>query len=158
MNRWLSAFLLPAVLAVGACSDCCDDGAYGPYGLSAVEIEVEVYDPVSGGVWENVGVRIVQADQEWSNCTCVSPYVDTYAFTDRTGLAYFSPFAIASYDVGFAVDGSGRAVLGPDYTDDEALVLVEAWAPGFDPVYAEVPLSWDRPYRFVSIPFEAPQP
>ena len=26
-------------------------------------IEVEVYDPITGFVWENVGVRIVEAEQ-----------------------------------------------------------------------------------------------
>jgi hypothetical protein len=156
MFRSLTKVLF-ALLAVGlpACSDCCDDPVrYAE--PRPVEIEVEVYDPVTGGVWEGVGVRLVQADQEWSGCTCVSPYPDDFALTDRSGLRYFSPFAIAAYEVGFPVDAAGRAVLGPDIFEDEALVLCEVWAPGFDPVFVEVPLSWERPYRFVSVPFEAP--
>ncbi|MCK5945541.1 MAG: hypothetical protein KAI24_26360, partial [Planctomycetes bacterium] len=41
-------------------------------------ILVEVYDPNTNLAWENVSVRVVEADQEWSGCTCVSPYLDWY--------------------------------------------------------------------------------
>lgn len=154
MSRSLSS--LAVVFLLAACHDDCDDIIYPPPAPSAVEIEVEVYDPISGGVWQDVGVRIVQADQEWSGGTYVSPYIDAFAFTDPTGLVYFSPFAIASYEVGFVTDSSGRAVLGPEFDQDQASVLIEVWAPGFDAVYAEVPLGWRNPYRFVSVPFVAP--
>lgn len=155
--RPILASVVPLLFALSACSDCCDPDPYYPsYDPRPAEIEVEVYDPVTGGVWENVGVRIVQADQEWSGRTVVSPYPDDYALTDPTGLVYFSPFSIAAYEVGFLLDAAGRAVIGPDIDEDEAYVLLEVWAPGFDAVYAEVRLTWGEPYRFVSVPFEAP--
>lgn len=154
--RRLSVIVAPLLFALSGCSDCCNDRLVPRPAPRPVEIEVEVYDPLSGGVWENVGVRIVQADQEWSSSTVVSPFPDDFALTDAAGLVYFSPFAIASYEVGFLLDEAGRAVLGPDVDEDEAYVLLEVWAPGFDPVFAEARLSWSEPYRFVSVPFEAP--
>ncbi len=149
-HRALLAALL--LLPLSACSDCCTETVYEPP-PRAVELEIEVYDPFTGGVWEGVGVRVVQADQEWSGCVCVSPYADEFALTDRTGLAYFSPFALAAAQVGFVEDAAGQAILYPGAFENEADVLLEVWAPGFDPVFVEVPLSYGQPYRFVSVPF-----
>jgi hypothetical protein len=149
-HRALIAVLL--LLPLSACSDCCTETVYEPP-PRAVELEIEVYDPFTGGVWEGVGVRVVQADQEWSGCVCVSPYADEFALTDRTGLAYFSPFALAAAQVGFVEDAAGQAILYPGAFENEADVLLEVWAPGFDPVFVEVPLSYGQPYRFVSVPF-----
>lgn len=119
-----------------------------------ISIEVEVYDPVTGGVWEDVGVRIVEADQEWSGCLCVSPYPDSFELTDRTGIVVFTPYDVASYDVGFPLDRYGRAVLGEHPRGDEARVTLEVWAPGYRSVYFEVDVSWDRPYVAVAVPFQ----
>ncbi|MDA0932469.1 MAG: hypothetical protein O3C51_03335 [Planctomycetota bacterium] len=149
-QRALVAVLL--LLSLSACSDCCTTVVREP-APRAVELEIEVYDPFTGGFWEGVGVRVVQANQEWSGCVCVSPYANDFALTDRTGLTYFSPFALAAAEVGFVEDGAGQAVLYPDVFEDEADLLLEVWAPGFDPVFVEVPLSYGQPYRFVSVPF-----
>ena len=149
-QRALVAVLL--LLSLSACSDCCTTVVREP-APRAVELEIEVYDPFTGGVWEGVGVRVVQANQEWSGCVCVSPYANDFALTDRTGLIYFSPFALAAAEVGFVEDGAGQAVLYPDVFEDEADLVLEVWAPGFDPVFVEVPLSYGQPYRFVSVPF-----
>ncbi len=117
-----------------------------------VSIEVEVYDPETNLVWENVSVRIVEADQEWSGCTCGSPYLDWF-LTDATGRVFFDEYALADAAVGFLVDDLGRAVLGPYRDDDEAVVVLEIDALGFAPVIVEVPLRWDRPDVFVEVPF-----
>jgi hypothetical protein len=145
-------FAVLPLLLLSACSDCCTEVVREP-APRAVELEIEVYDPFTGGVWEGVGVRIAQADQEWSGCVCVSPYANDFALTDRTGLVYLSPFGLAAAEVGFVEDAAGQAVLYPGAFEDEADVLLEVWAPGFDPVFVEVSLSWGQPYRFVSVPF-----
>lgn len=118
-----------------------------------VSILVEVYDPNTNLVWENVSVRVVEADQEWSSCTCVSPYVDWY-LTDDTGRVLLDEYVLADADVGFQEDGSGRAVLGPRRDEDEATVVLEIDALGFVPVIVEVPLAWDQPDVFVEVPFD----
>src|SRR5690606_37988288 len=98
----------------------------------------EVFDPVTNGVWENVGVRIVEAWNEWSDCRCPTTRPDEFLLTDASGLVYFAPEDIAWYDVGFAEDVDGRAVLGPGVHEDEASVLLEVWAEGFAPVFVQV--------------------
>jgi hypothetical protein len=118
-----------------------------------VSILVEVYDPATNLVWENVSVRVVEADQEWSQCTCVSPFVDWY-LTDNTGRVLLDEFVLADADVGFLEDGSGRAVLGPRRDEDQATVVLQVDALGFVPVIVEVPLSWDQPDVFVEVPFD----
>ena len=117
-----------------------------------VSILVEVYDPVSNMVWENVSVRIVEADQEWSQCTCTNPYEDWF-LTDATGRVYFDEFELARARVGFLEDSAGRAVLMPEYYQDQATVVLEIDALGFSPVFVEVALRWDTPDVFVEVPF-----
>ncbi len=119
-----------------------------------VTIEVEVYDPVSGGVWEGVGVRIVEATNEWSGCQCVSPFRDAFILSDPNGLVLFTPEDIAAYEVGFVENTAGQTVLSAHPDADEAYVVLEVWAEGFTPVFAEVYLSWSQPTVFVAIPFE----
>lgn len=118
-----------------------------------VSILVEVYDPVTDLVWENVSVRIVEAEQEWSQSLHVSPFVDWY-LTDSTGRVLLDEYALAFAEVGFREDASGRAILGSRSFEDEAIVVLEVDALGFSPVVVEVPLSWDQPDVFVEIPFE----
>ena len=118
-----------------------------------VSILVEVYDPATNLVWENVSVRVVEADQEWSQCTCESPYEDWY-LTDGTGRVLLDEYLLADAEVGFLVDDDGRAVLSPYRNEDEATVVLEIDALGFSPVIVEVPLSWDVPDVFVEVPFE----
>ena len=117
-----------------------------------VSILVEVYDPVSNLAWENVSVRIVEADQEWSGCTCVSPFEDWF-LTDASGRVLFDEYMLADAEVGFLEDGNGAAVLSSAYGEDEAVVVLEVDAVGFAPVIVEVPLRWEEPDVFVEIPF-----
>jgi hypothetical protein len=117
-----------------------------------VSILVEVYDPVTNYVWQNVGVRIVEADQEWSGCTCVNPRVEWF-LTDSRGEVLLDEFTLAAAQVGFVVDRNGRAVLGSRSFEDEATVVLEIDALGYTPVIVEVPLSWSVPDVFVSVPF-----
>lgn len=117
-----------------------------------VSILVEVYDPDTNFVWEGVSVRVFASDQEWSGCTCESPYFDYYK-TDSTGRVLIDEYILADADVGFLTDDYGAAVLGPRSYEDEAVVVLEIDAIGFAPVYVEVPLSWDEPDVFVEVPF-----
>ena len=117
-----------------------------------VSILVEVFDPDTNLVWEGVSVRVVEADQEWSGCTCVSPFLDFYD-TDSTGRVLIDEFILADADVGFLTDDLGAAVLGPRFDEDEATVVLEIDAVGFAPVIVEVPVSWDQPDVFVEVPF-----
>ncbi len=118
-----------------------------------VSILVEVYDPTTDLVWENVSVRVVEADQEWSQCTCASPYEDWY-LTDASGRVLLDEYVLADAEVGFVEDGTGRAVLGPRRDEDQATVVLQIDALGFVPVIVEVPLSWDQPDVFVEVPFD----
>ena len=119
-----------------------------------VSIEVEVYDPISGFVWQDVGVRVVEAYNEWSDCLCENPKFDDYYFTNSSGLVFLSEFDLAFAEVGFIEDSSQRALLEPGTSADEAVVTLEISALTFDTVYVDVPLSWDDPNVFVSVPFE----
>ncbi len=145
--------LLPFVSVLAGC--CCDDDDdYSPPpDPRLVSILVEVYDPVTNLVWENVSVRIVEADQEWSGCTCVSPYVDWY-LTDATGRVLLDEYLLARAGVGFLTDYAGRAVLSPLTSEDQATVVLEVDAVGFTPVFVEVPLTWEVPDVFVEVPFQ----
>ncbi|MHC4077050.1 MAG: hypothetical protein ACYST0_01270 [Planctomycetota bacterium] len=119
-----------------------------------VAIEVEVYDPTTNFVWENVGVRLVQADQEWSGCICSNPDREDWYYTDKFGTVFFSPKDIADADIGFKVDESNQAVISQHRDEDQATVLLEVWSKGFRPVLWEVKLTYDKNDVFVSIPFE----
>ena len=149
----VAAVLLPLV------ASCCDDHHHHPPPPVTVppprhvSILVEVYDPVTNFVWENVGVRVVEADQEWSQCTCVSPYFDWY-FTDSNGQVLLDEAILAAAEVGFHVDGSGHAVIGSRSFEDQAVVVLEVDALGFTPVIVEVDLSWDVPDVFIAVPFQ----
>ena len=116
-----------------------------------VSILVEVYDPITNMVWENVSVRVVEASHEWSGCMCVSPYVDWY-LTDAGGQVLLDEVILAYSEVGFLEDVQG-AVIGPGSYEDEATVLLEIDALGFTPVFVEVPLSWSEPDVFVEVAF-----
>ncbi len=145
------------LLAVFPVACCCDDpyDDHPPQALPVpAEIEVEVYDPVSNGVWEGVGVRVVEAYQEWSGCICGTTRPNLFLTTDRNGLVYLSPTVLAEFDVGFALDTGGRAILSPRFDADQAVVTLEVFADGFQSVLVDVPLSWDQPYAFVAVPFE----
>ena len=119
-----------------------------------VTIEVEVYDPETNFVWENVGVRLVQATQEWSACVCANPDRDDWYYTDEYGTVVFDPKRIASADIGFQLDELDRAIISGHPAEDEAWVLVEVWAENFTPVLREVRLTYDQNDVFVSIPFQ----
>lgn len=116
-----------------------------------VSIEVEVYDPFTNGVWEDVSVRIVESWQEWSGCVCVNPYEDWY-LTDFQGRVFLDEVDLAWAEVGFLEDAYG-AVLYPRSDEDEAVVTLEIYALGFQPVFVDVPLRWGEPDVFVEVPF-----
>lgn len=148
------SFLLPLLLALAACHDDHDHRHVPPVRtVRPVSILVEVYDPATNFVWENVGVRVVEADQEWSSCTCVSPYADYY-FTDATGQVLLDEAILAAAEVGFLEDNNGFAILGSRTFEDQATVLLEIDAVGFTPVYVEVDLTFDNPDVFIAVPFQ----
>jgi hypothetical protein len=150
-----SAVAFPLLLlAVTACHDDHHDHVVvQPPEPRPVSILVEVYDPATNLVWQDVSVRIVEADQEWSGCTCVSPYVDWY-LTDANGRVFLDEYLIAAAQVGFVEDDNGRAQLRPESWGDEALVVLEIDALGFTSRIVEVPLRWDTPDVFVEVPFQ----
>ena len=117
-----------------------------------VSVLVEVYDPITNFAWENVSVRIVESDQEWSGCTCESPYIDWF-LTDSTGRVLFDEYLLADAEVGFLEDSTGAAVLAPEFDEDEATLVLEIDAVGFAPVIVEVSISWADPDVFVEVPF-----
>ncbi len=119
-----------------------------------VTIEVEVYDPETNYVWQDVGVRLVQASQEWSGCVCTNPNRQDWYYTDDLGVAFFSPADIADADIGFRVDELGQAVISMHRDENEAIVLLEVWAEGFKPVLWQVEMTGEKSEVFVSIPFE----
>lgn len=119
-----------------------------------VSIEVEVYDPVSNFVWQDVGVRIVEAYTEWSGLTRPNAIPDDFFLTDASGVVLFTEFELGDADVGFAEDTQGRALLESGRSRDEAVVTLEVWAAGFDSVFVDVELTWGEPDVFVAVPFE----
>lgn len=158
MQTNLTAALLP--LALCSCLltlSACGGSTYSPPpatvpAAAPVSILVEVYDPATNWVWENVGVRIVEAGHEWSNHTCVNYWEDWY-MTDSNGQALLTEYDLAWAEVGFREDGAGRAVIGSRWFEDEATVLLEVWAEGFAPVYVEVDLCWCEPDVYIAVPF-----
>ncbi len=153
MSRHSHPVLIASLFVVAACTG--SDHDHAPVlipGPRPVSILVEVYDPVTNFVWENVSVRVAESAQEWSQCTCISPIEDWFA-TDGQGQVFLDEFDLAFADVGFLEDGAGRALLGSRSFEDEATVVLEIDAVGFSPVFYEVPLHWGEPDIFVQIPF-----
>lgn len=151
MRRQITILLLASLLA-SSCGSGRRNTTVVVEQPRLTSILVEVYDPVTNLVWEGVSVRVVEADQEWSGCTCVSPYLDWF-LTDSTGRVLIDEYILGDADVGFLEDSTGAAVISPNFDEDEALVVLEIDAVGFTPVIVEVPLSWDTPDVFVEVPF-----
>lgn len=147
-----SLLLLASLLVVTSCGGGRRRGTVQVEPPRLVSILVEVYDPVTNFVWENVSVRIAEADQEYCGCTYVSPFDDWY-LTDATGRVLLDEFLLADANVGFLEDVNRAAVLGSESYRDEALVVLEVSADGFTTVVVEVPLRWDTPDVFVEVPF-----
>lgn len=150
IRPFLSPALLLVLAACGGGSE--DDPPVQTVGPVPVSILVEVYDPVTNFVWQNVGVRIVEADQEWAGWIYSNPYEDWY-LTDSAGQILLTEYDLAMADVGFRQDANGRALLYPGGFEDQATVLLEVWADGFLPVFVEVDLCWCQPDVFVAVPF-----
>ena len=140
------------VLLLAACDSGRRSNAIVVQPARLVSVLVEVYDPITNLAWENVSVRIVEADQEWSSCTCVSPYLDWF-LTDGSGRVLLDEYRLADAEVGFLEESSGAAILEPGLNDDEALVVLEIDAVGFAPVIVEVPVSWADADVVVEVPF-----
>jgi hypothetical protein len=149
---------LAALAVLGCLATACHHGhGRDPARLGKdrpVTIEVEVYDPETNYVWENVGVRLVQAEQEWSSCICANPDRNDWYYTDEFGTVVFNPKRIANAEIGFKVDELGRAVISEHPAEDEAYVLIEVWAEGFTPVLREVKVTYKKNDVFLSIPFQ----
>jgi hypothetical protein len=146
---------LAALFAFALCTGCHEDHETVVIPVAVprpVSILVEVYDPVTNYVWENVSVRVVEVDHEWSGCTCVNPRVEWF-LTNAEGLVFFDEHLLAASEVGFLTDGAGRAMIGPHEFEDQATVVIEVDALGFTPVIVEVPLSWNVPDVTISVPF-----
>lgn len=148
MAAGLAAFL--PFLAGGCCDD--DHDVYVVEDPRPATILVEVYDPTTNYVWENVGVRVVSAWQEWSGVTRINPVVE-YFLTDSYGQVFLDEYLLAGADVGFHEDGIGRAMLWPSPYEDEASVRLEVSSPGYTPVLVDVAVSWMQPDVFVAVPF-----
>lgn len=158
MTRFRPLLSASCVLALAACDcydDCHDDNVVvvPPADPRVVSILVEVFDPTTNLVWENVGVRVAEADQEWCGCTFQSQVPQSF-LTDGTGRVLLDEFALADVQVGFQQDEVGRALLAPRVDADQAVVVLEVFAPGFATVVVSVPLRWDDPDVFVSVPFQ----
>ena len=147
---------VPSLLCILASLSACGRGGSTPTLRTPdprpVSILVEVYDPVTNLVWENVSVRVVESYQEWAGGSYVSPYADYY-LTDATGRVLLDEYVLAYADVGFVEDGNGRALLGADRFEDQATVTIEVDGVGFVPVLVDVPVRWDQPDVFVEVPF-----
>lgn len=154
MRRILSSSVLVSLLALTSCHG-------HRHGRSIVvtsdprlaSVEVEVYDPASGYVWEDVSVRIVEASHEWSGVTITNPDPQAWFLTDEYGVVYFDPTQLALARIGFVEDTAGRALIEPEYDRDEATVVVELSAPGFPIVLADVYIDWTYPDAFVSLAY-----
>lgn len=118
-----------------------------------VYIEVEAYDPVSGLVWQGVDVRIVEAWMERTGLVLENPDLSYWYATDDFGTALFTSLDLGDADVGFRIDGFGRAFLEPFVGEDEAIVTIELSAIGSPSVFVDVAVSWDDNDVFVSVPF-----
>ena len=146
------AGLLVAVLASGCHSR--RDRDPDPVAVSRpVSLEIEVYDPTTGYVWEDVSVRIIEVEHEWSNRIIENPFQNDYYLTDSFGVVYYSPELLAQTEIGFLEDGRGRAVLEPDFSEDEASILIEISAPGLGVVFERIDIDWEQPDVFIQIPF-----
>ena len=148
-------FQLPILLLASLLASCT--GGRRPSAVIVqqprlVSVLVEVYDPITNLAWEGVSVRVVEADQEWSGCTCASPYVDWF-LTDATGRVLLDEYLLADVEVGFLEDSTGAAILESSYLEDEATIVLEIDAVGFAPVFVEVMVSWREPDVFVEVPF-----
>ena len=117
-----------------------------------VSILVEVYDPITNLVWENVSVRVVESYQEHADVWIPSPYQDWY-LTDASGRVLLDEYILAYAEVGFVEDATGRALLRANGFQDDATVTLESDALGFTPVLVDVPVRWDQPDVFVEVPF-----
>ena len=147
----LSAMLAAAI--AGGCHSSHDDHHHDLLVDHPVSIEIEVYDPATNYVWENVSVRIIEIEHEWSNCVCPNPTQNDFYETDKFGIVYFSPENLGFSDLGFLIDDLDRAILSPDEFEDEATVLIEISAPGMGAIYERLELTWENSRLFVSVPF-----
>ncbi|HLQ38184.1 MAG TPA: hypothetical protein VK348_10300 [Planctomycetota bacterium] len=141
------------LLGLPACGGAGDHALADTRTPRPVSILIEVYDPVTNLPWQDLSVRIVEADNEWSGCTCSNP-VEQWFLTDSSGQVLFDEFMLAEADVGFREDAAGFAVLHPRAREDQAVVVLEIDGVGFAPLFVDVQLSWDVPDVFVQVPFD----
>ena len=141
-----------AFLAFVACGHTDCDPPPPPLEPNPASILIEVYDPATNLVLPGVRVRVIEAYQEWAGLYYTSPYQDAFP-TDVDGLVFLDEYLLAWQDVGFREDAIGRALLYPDYREDQAFVLVELDVDGAPPVFYELEVRWDDPDVFYSLPF-----
>ena len=143
-------YLWLGLLAMVACSTRKTTVLVQPAQARPVAIEVEVYDPVTNFVWENVALRVVEAEVTGAGGIYPNAFPNDWFFTDQSGLVFLDSYSLAAAQVGFLQDAFGQAVLDPG---ESARVVLQLDALGFTSVFFEVFLSWDQPQIFVSVPF-----
>ena len=104
MRRTTISFALIFALAGAGCSHGHHDNTTTVFYDRLTSLEVEVYDPASGFVWENVGVRIVQVEHEWSGFVITNPIVDDWFYTDSFGVVFYDSALLGATGVGFLME------------------------------------------------------
>ncbi len=104
-------YLCLVLFATVGCTDRKTTVIVQPAVLQPVTLEVEVYDPVSNFVWENVFVRIVEAEVSGAGGTFTNIFPDDWYPSDLNGLVFFDSSIFANAQVGFLIDNLGQAVL-----------------------------------------------
>jgi hypothetical protein len=138
------------LLTLGACHHREDTTVVLAAEDRPVAIELEIYDPTTNFVWENVAVRVVEAEVDGAGMGYANIIPDQWFFSDQNGLVFLDSFVFADAQIGFLLNGAGQAVL--EFAEG-ARVVLEVDALGFTAVFVEVVLSWDQPQVFVSVPF-----
>ena len=152
MKRTTISFAMICSLAVAGCSHGHHDNTTTVFYDRLTSLEVEVYDPLSNYVWENMAVRVVQVEHEWSGFVVVNPIVDDWFYTDSFGVVFFGSDLLGASGFGFLTDTFGRAVMSPDIFEDEAIVLLEIFD-GFGSLFYEVDMTWDNPRVLAQVAF-----
>ncbi|MEO0479131.1 MAG: hypothetical protein AAF196_06590 [Planctomycetota bacterium] len=122
--------------------------------ITPVSVEVEVFDPVTNGVWIDACIRVVEAYFEDGDVIVATGRPDLIFKTDLDGRVFLSAFDLADAEVGFFETFAGEAYLESGFFADEAIVTVEVSGAGFPTVRRDVALSFDFPDGFVAIPWE----
>ena len=81
-------YLCLVLFAMVGCTERKTTVLVQPAELEPVALEVEVYDPVTNFVWENVAVRIVEAEVSGAGGSFTNIFPDDWFFSDQNGLVF----------------------------------------------------------------------